>query len=311
MGSPTLRIARLALYFTWTLSLMPVQLAGLALRLPMGARRLPMLLSPLVLPNARLSGPADRKADRRAPGAVRGEPHLLHRHHGPRFAYPGSFIAKAEVAKWPFFGWLAKLQRTVFVDRQVRSTALQRDAIADRLAAGDALILFAEGTSGDGNRVLPFKTRVVRRCAGKKRSARRRRAAGFARLYAARRHPDRAALPPVFRMVRRDRSGASYVGHGRPRHRRSGGRISSARLPLRLRVAQGARRLLSCADRRRDGRRALRSAAADAGAAETLPARRCRPPSRRREPDDPNGIAQEAGARRGRSVFLSRHMAAK
>jgi 1-acyl-sn-glycerol-3-phosphate acyltransferase len=71
---------------------------------------------------------------------------------------PGSFIAKAEVGKWPFFGGLAKLQRSVFVDRQARSAAAQRDAIGDRLAAGDALILFPEGTSGDGNRVLPFKS---------------------------------------------------------------------------------------------------------------------------------------------------------
>src|SRR5206468_8064053 len=71
---------------------------------------------------------------------------------------PGSFIAKTEVAGWPFFGWLAKLQRSVFVDRRVHSTATQRDAISDRLAAGDALILFPEGTSGDGNRVLPFKS---------------------------------------------------------------------------------------------------------------------------------------------------------
>ncbi len=70
----------------------------------------------------------------------------------------GSFIAKAEVARWPFFGWLAKLQRTVFVDRRMRSTQLQRDAMTARLAAGDALILFPEGTSGDGNRVLPFKS---------------------------------------------------------------------------------------------------------------------------------------------------------
>ena len=46
----------------------------------------------------------------------------------------------------------------MFVDRQVRSTAQQRDAIAERLAAGDALILFPEGTSGDGNFVLPFKS---------------------------------------------------------------------------------------------------------------------------------------------------------
>jgi 1-acyl-sn-glycerol-3-phosphate acyltransferase len=71
---------------------------------------------------------------------------------------PGSFIAKAEVANWPFFGWLAKLQRSVFVDRKMRSTAMQRDAISKRLSEGDALILFPEGTSGDGNRVLPFKS---------------------------------------------------------------------------------------------------------------------------------------------------------
>lgn len=71
---------------------------------------------------------------------------------------PGSFISKSEIAQWPLFGWLAKLQRSVFVDRQVRSTAQQRDAIAERLAAQDALILFPEGTSGDGNFVLPFKS---------------------------------------------------------------------------------------------------------------------------------------------------------
>jgi len=56
------------------------------------------------------------------------------------------------------FGWLARLQRTVFVDRRIRSTATQRDEISQRFAAGDALILFPEGTSGDGNRILPFKT---------------------------------------------------------------------------------------------------------------------------------------------------------
>jgi 1-acyl-sn-glycerol-3-phosphate acyltransferase len=70
----------------------------------------------------------------------------------------GSFIAKTEVAGWPLFGWLALLQRSVFIDRQVRSTAQQRDTIAGRLAANEALILFPEGTSGDGNRVLPFKS---------------------------------------------------------------------------------------------------------------------------------------------------------
>jgi lyso-ornithine lipid O-acyltransferase len=69
---------------------------------------------------------------------------------------PVCFIAKAEVARWPFFGTLARLQRTVFVDRRPRSTAEQRDEIARRLAAGDNLMLFPEGTSNDGNRTLPF-----------------------------------------------------------------------------------------------------------------------------------------------------------
>jgi 1-acyl-sn-glycerol-3-phosphate acyltransferase len=70
----------------------------------------------------------------------------------------GSFVAKSEVARWPLFGLLAKLQRTVFIERRVRSTAVQRSEIAARLAAGDGLILFPEGTSGDGHRVLLFKS---------------------------------------------------------------------------------------------------------------------------------------------------------
>jgi 1-acyl-sn-glycerol-3-phosphate acyltransferase len=75
---------------------------------------------------------------------------------------PISFVAKAEVAKWPFFGTLARLQRTVFVERQRRSaTGDVRDAIRDRLLAGDALVLFPEGTSHDGNTVLPFKSALL------------------------------------------------------------------------------------------------------------------------------------------------------
>ena len=72
---------------------------------------------------------------------------------------PVSFVAKKEVARWPFVSWLAKLQRTVFVDRE-RRTAAGRSAsdIAGRLASGDTLVLFAEGTSSDGNRLLPFKS---------------------------------------------------------------------------------------------------------------------------------------------------------
>jgi 1-acyl-sn-glycerol-3-phosphate acyltransferase len=74
---------------------------------------------------------------------------------------PGSFVAKAEVAAWPFFGWLAKLQRTVFVDRRMRTTHHQKGAMAQRLDDGDNLILFPEGTSGDGYHVLPFKSALL------------------------------------------------------------------------------------------------------------------------------------------------------
>jgi 1-acyl-sn-glycerol-3-phosphate acyltransferase len=73
----------------------------------------------------------------------------------------GSFVAKAEIATWPLFGWLAKLQRTVFVDRQRASTASQGGLIRDRLGAGDNLILFPEGTSSDGNRILRFKSALL------------------------------------------------------------------------------------------------------------------------------------------------------
>jgi len=74
---------------------------------------------------------------------------------------PVSFVAKMEVAQWPGYGWLAKLQRTVFVDRRRNTTRQQRDSIHARLMARDALVLFPEGTSNDGNRILPFRSALL------------------------------------------------------------------------------------------------------------------------------------------------------
>ena len=69
-----------------------------------------------------------------------------------------SFIAKHDVEKWPIFGFLAKCGRTVFIERRARRTADHRDEMLTRLQAGDSLILFPEGTSADGIRLLPYKS---------------------------------------------------------------------------------------------------------------------------------------------------------
>ena len=69
------------------------------------------------------------------------------------------FIAKAEVADWPGMGTIARLNRTVFVEReQKRKSGKQASEIAQRLIGGDALVLFPEGTTADGNFLLPFKS---------------------------------------------------------------------------------------------------------------------------------------------------------
>ncbi|MDX2143787.1 MAG: lysophospholipid acyltransferase family protein [Rhodospirillaceae bacterium] len=70
----------------------------------------------------------------------------------------GEFISRADVADWPLFGWMAKAARTVFIDRRRSATSDARDQIQDRLNHGGTLIMFPESTSGDGNRVLPFKS---------------------------------------------------------------------------------------------------------------------------------------------------------
>jgi 1-acyl-sn-glycerol-3-phosphate acyltransferase len=54
---------------------------------------------------------------------------------------------------------LSKLQRTVFIERERKSkSGDQASEIATRLAKGDAMVLFAEGSTGDGNMLLPFKS---------------------------------------------------------------------------------------------------------------------------------------------------------
>lgn len=69
-----------------------------------------------------------------------------------------TFVAKADVARWPLFGQAAKLTGTIFVQRVGAEARSQRRQMLDRLALGENLMLFAEGTSTDGSAVAPFKS---------------------------------------------------------------------------------------------------------------------------------------------------------
>ncbi|MBF9031466.1 1-acyl-sn-glycerol-3-phosphate acyltransferase [Rhodobacterales bacterium HKCCE3408] len=73
---------------------------------------------------------------------------------------PMVFVAKAEVAGWPGIGWLARGTGTVFVERRRGAAAREAAQIAARLAQGQRMAIFAEGTSTDGLRVLPFKSTI-------------------------------------------------------------------------------------------------------------------------------------------------------
>jgi len=68
------------------------------------------------------------------------------------------FVAKGEVAGWPGIGFLARLVGTVFISRDARAARAHAALLRDRLAAGQRLLFFPEGTSTDGMRVRPFKS---------------------------------------------------------------------------------------------------------------------------------------------------------
>lgn len=68
------------------------------------------------------------------------------------------FVSKAEVARWPVIGWLARATGTVFIARDPKEAKAQQALFEARIRAGHRLLFFPEGTSTDGLRVLPFKS---------------------------------------------------------------------------------------------------------------------------------------------------------
>ncbi len=74
-----------------------------------------------------------------------------------------AFVAKAEIATSPLIGWLAGLNRTVYVKRENRlGVAEQINQLRDALAENWAITVFPEGTTTDGKSLLPFKTPMLR-----------------------------------------------------------------------------------------------------------------------------------------------------
>jgi lyso-ornithine lipid O-acyltransferase len=157
MTAQLLRLIRIVLYVGLTLPLMPVQAVAIALNLRL-ARTLPRWYHRLSCRVLGIRLVFDGKP-------VEPAPALYVVNHTGYFdieilgaALEASFVSKADVANWPWFGWLAKLQRSVFIERSRSAAGGHRSAIVERLDQGDRLILFPEGTSSDGGHVLPFKS---------------------------------------------------------------------------------------------------------------------------------------------------------
>ncbi len=152
-----LRTYRLIVLLLWTLIMAPLQLLSVLLHLPT-QRWIPILFHRFVGHMLHLTIDV-----RGAP--ARERPVLFAVNHSSWLdivvlstIVPTSFIAKQEIASWPGFSILAKLQRSVFIERKRGKAKEGVSGIQKRLLASDNLVLFGEGGTGDGNTVRPFKS---------------------------------------------------------------------------------------------------------------------------------------------------------
>lgn len=72
-------------------------------------------------------------------------------------AVPATFVAKSEIRSWPILGWLVSGTGTIFVERGSRHAVRHTNRqILRRLAQGEHVAFFPEGTTTDGAMLLPF-----------------------------------------------------------------------------------------------------------------------------------------------------------
>ena len=157
-GGSALRAAgRLALVTLWTLGCLPVQAVLVAL-----PGRADMRFGGLYHRGlCRILGLRLRVVGQQAAGASV----LYLSNHSSWLDIPvlggtlrAPFVSKAEVGTWPVIRLVARLGRTVYVSRARGRTGEEAAAMRERLQAGGSLVLFPEGTSDDGTRVLPFRS---------------------------------------------------------------------------------------------------------------------------------------------------------
>lgn len=71
------------------------------------------------------------------------------------------FVAKSDIASWPVFGFLARSSGTLFIVRERRFIKEQLTLLKKHLSAKQSLMIFPEGTTGNGREILPFKSSLL------------------------------------------------------------------------------------------------------------------------------------------------------
>ena len=75
---------------------------------------------------------------------------------------PVRFVSKADVRHWPLLGWLVACGGTLFIERERKRDALRVvHQVAQALREGEVIAVFPEGTTSDGQGVLPFHANLL------------------------------------------------------------------------------------------------------------------------------------------------------
>jgi len=73
---------------------------------------------------------------------------------------PFVFLSKSEVRHWPLIGWMAGIVDTLYIERGAHQTADLAAAIGDQIRAGRSVVIFPEGTTGEGHDLRRFHSRL-------------------------------------------------------------------------------------------------------------------------------------------------------